>query len=320
MEQQQIPIKINKRKRPKGKLRKLLFGLNEETGLLGKAGIIFLLVVIGFVFIYPILYMISASFKDLNDLVNASIQWIPSQLYWGNFTRAYEILDYIPTLMQTIFVAVVPSVIQMIICAIIGYGLATYEFFGKKLIFVLVLLTFIIPPQITIIPRYILFNKIGMLGSIFTYVLPALFGQGINSAIFILIFYQTFKTLPKVLLEAARLDGAGELKIFLKIGIPSGTSGFLTTFLFSLVWYWNETYLASVYFGDKLTTLPLQLQKFVATFQSMFPAKGNNPLTSINEGIELAATLLTIIPLLIIYFITQKWFVESIDKSGITGE
>ncbi len=87
-----------------------------------------------------------------------------------------------------------------------------------------------------------------------------------------------------------------------------------------MVWYWNETYLASVYFGERLTTLPLQLQRFVASYNQLFPSQVDNPLTSMNEGIELAATLLTIAPLLFIYFITQKWFVESIDKSGITGE
>ncbi|MDN6194697.1 MAG: ABC transporter permease subunit, partial [Alkalibacterium sp.] len=175
-------------------------------------------------------------------------------------------------------------------------------------------------PQITVIPRYILFNNLGLLGSIAAYAIPAGLGQGINSAIFILIFYQTYRAIPVSLIEAARLDGAGEFKIFTKIGIPMGLSAFIISFLFSLVWYWNETYLASIYFGGTLSTLPLELQRFVAAYNNMFPGSGGDGIAGVNEAIELAATLLSIIPLLIIYFISQKWFVESIDRSGITGE
>ena len=302
------------------KIKKIVIGQNERMGWLTKIGLLSLLVIVGFIYVYPVLYMISASFKDVSDLVNASVQWIPTRVYTGNFLRAYEVLDYFPSLFQTILVSVTPALIQMVVCAFVGYGFAVYHFKGKTLMLGLVIFTFIVPPQITLIPRYMLFNRLGILDSLLAYLVPATFGQGINSGIFILIFYQTFRTLPKVLLEAARLDGAGELKIFRLIGIPSGLPGFLTTFLFSLVWYWNETYLASVYFGERLTTLPLQLQKFVASYNNLFPSQGDNPLTSMNEGIELAATLLTILPLLIIYFVTQKWFVESMDKSGITGE
>lgn len=312
--------KKTKKRWTKSYLKKVMFGSNENSGLLGKLFIYLLLIILGFVFIYPIIYMISYSFKDLDDLLSSTVNWIPSHLYLGNFTKAIKVLEYAKTLGESLFISLVPSIIQMLICSIVGYGFAIYNFKGKTVFLGLVLSTFIIPPQITIIPRYILFNKLGILGTVLTYVLPASFGQGINSAIFILIFYQLFKTLPKVLLEAARLDGANELKIFFSIGVPSGFSGYLITFLFSLVWYWNETYLASIYFGNSLSTLPLQLQRFVASYNNMFKPSGASATSNINEGIELAATLLTIAPLLVLYFIAQKWFVESIDKSGITGE
>ncbi|MBC1232620.1 carbohydrate ABC transporter permease [Listeria booriae] len=303
------------------KMKRFLLGMNGMDGFLMKIVIYGLLVVIGFVFLYPILYMVSYSFKDLDDLLNAAVSWVPSKLYLGNFERAYEVLDYMKTFGQTLIVAILPSVLQMIVAAVVGYGFALYNFRGKNVLLVLVLATFVIPPQVTVIPRYILFNELEMLGSISSYALPAILGQGLNSAIFILIFYQTFRAIPKSLVEAARLDGANEFKIFYRIGLSMATSAFIITFLFSVVWYWNETYLASIYFGDSLTTLPLQLQKFVAAYNNMFPAgQGGATLSGINEGIELAATLLTIIPLLIIYFIAQKWFVQSIDKSGITGE
>lgn len=318
MEKGQSHVMLN---RFRLRIKRIVFGKHGDNGVVASTAVIVLLIILGFVFLYPLFYMLSYSFMNLSDLLNGSIQWIPSHFYFGNFTKALKVLNYWKTLGQTIVVAGVPSLIQMMVCSIIGYGFAIYDFRGKRFLLGLVLATFIIPPQITIIPRYILFNRLGMLDSLMTYILPALFGQGINSAIFILIFYQTFKTLPKVLLEAARLDGAGEFKIFTKIGIRSGGSGYLITFLFSVVWYWNETYLASIYFGDKWTTLQLQLQNFVATYATMYSsASSSGGIGNINEGIELAATLLTIIPLLIFYFVTQRWFVQSIDKSGITGE
>lgn len=302
------------------RMKKILLGTNSDAGLLMKIISYALLISVGFIFLYPIIYMVSYAFKNLGDLLNSSVNWIPTQFYTENITRAFDVLNYIPTLLQTVFVAVLPSILQMLVASVVGYGFARYNFKGKRILLILVMITFIIPPQITVIPRYILFNQLGLLGSIAAYAIPAGLGQGINSAIFILIFYQTYRTIPVSLIEAARLDGAGEFKIFTKIGVPIGSSAFIISFLFSLVWYWNETYLASIYFGGALTTLPLELQRFVAAYNNLYPGGGSGGLTGINESIELAATLLSIIPLLLIYFVSQKWFVESIDRSGITGE
>lgn len=165
-----------------------------------------------------------------------------------------------------------------------------------------------------------LFSELGLLGSLNAFTLPAVTGQGINSAIFILIFYQFFRRLPKSLEEAAMLDGAGHFRIFFRISVPLVGPAFLISFLFSLVWYWNETYLASLYFGNELTTLPLQLQKFVDTYEKMFASTDSAMGDKINEGIRMAGTMLSILPLLIVYFITQRWFVEGVERTGITGE
>jgi multiple sugar transport system permease protein len=125
--------------------------------------------------------------------------------------------------------------------------------------------------------------------------------------------------IPNALEEAAQLDGAGYVRVFTTIAIPMAVPAIIISFLFSFVWYWNETYLASLYFGNELTTLPLQLKKFVATYQQLY-ANEETTGQSINEAINMAGTVLTILPLLVVYFLTQKWFVEGIDRSGITGE
>lgn len=302
------------------KAKRGLLGIHGNDGLLIKVLIYALLIGIGFVYIYPLLYMGVYSIKNLDDILNPLVNWIPTQFYLGNYLKANQVLSFFPTLLETLYVTVLPSLAQTAIAAVVGYGLARFEFPGKKLIFVLVLTTFIIPPQVLLIPRYIFFNELNLLGSLNAFMLPALTGQGINSAIFILIFYQFFRMLPKSLEEAAQIDGAGHLRIFLTIAIPMAVPAFIISFLFSFVWYWNETYLASIYFGNELTTLPLQLQKFVATYQKMFPAGMELSGNQINEGIKMAGTLLSILPLLVVYFITQRWFVEGVDRSGITGE
>ncbi|HLU23893.1 carbohydrate ABC transporter permease [Lederbergia graminis] len=302
------------------KVKRWLLGMHGTDGFLVKVLIYGLLIGIGFVYLYPIIYLGVYSFKTLDDILNPLVNWIPTTFYVGNYERAIQVLDFIPTLLETLYVTVLPSIVQTAIAAVIGYGLARFDFPFKKTIFALVLATFIIPAPVTLIPRYIFFNELNILGSLNAFLLPAVTGQGLNSAIFILIFYQFFKALPKALEEAAQIDGAGHLRIFLTIAIPMAVPSFIISFLFSFVWYWNETYLASIYFGNALSTLPLELEKFVATYQKMFPVGMEMSGNQINEAIRLAGTLLSILPLLIVYFITQRWFVEGVDRSGITGE
>ncbi|WP_438348049.1 carbohydrate ABC transporter permease [Paenibacillus sp. FA6] len=300
------------------KIRKLMFGMGENDGYVFKALVYLLLIAIGFVYLYPVLFMLVNSFMSLDDLLNSMIKWVPSTLYIENYTKSWRVLDYGNTLMQTILVAGLPALLQTISCGIIGYGFAKFEFPFKKLLFLLMLATFIIPSQITMMPTYLLFKKYALLGSLETFIYPALLGQGLKSALFILIFYQFFKTIPTVLEEAAEIDGAGSFKIFYRIAVPMSVPAIIIVFLFSFVWYWNETYLAGLYFGNELTILPLELQRFTDSYNKVYPP--GSPGSQLNEAVRLAGTLLTIVPLLILYFVLQRWFVEGVERSGITGE
>ena len=217
-------------------------------------------------------------------------------------------------------VSVIPSLITAAVCSLVGYGLARYRFFGKNLIFALILATFIIPAQNTVIPQMLTYKSLGLLGNILSLILPAIFGQGFRSAIFILIFYQTFLSLPKVLEEAARLDGASDLKIFFQIALPAALPAFIISIIFSTVWYWNETYLTVIFLEGGVQTLPMQLSKFVQAYENLYPAGMVNIFDRLNEAVKLSGTFLNILPLLLLYFVLQKWFVESVERSGITGE
>ncbi len=301
-------------------LKGFLLGNRAGSGLIFKIALYALLIAIGFVYLYPLLFMFVTSMKSPEDLLNPMVQWVPSQFYITNYIKAFHVLNYPKTLLDSLLVSVVPSAIQTVVCSVIGYGLARYKFRGKSLMFALILATFIIPAQNTIIPQMLTYKRMGLLGNILALILPAVGGQGYQSAIFILIFYMTFVSLPKVLDEAARLDGATELQIFLTIAVPGAVSAYIISMIFSTVWYWNETFMTNILLEGGIQTLPMQLAKFVDAYKNLYPPGTINIFDQLNEAIKLSGTFLNILPLLVMYFILQKWFVESIERTGITGE
>ncbi len=301
-------------------LRSYLFGSRTSYGLVFTVILYLLLIAIGFVYLYPLLFMFITSLKSPSDLLNPMVQWIPTEVYVGNYTKALRVLDYTKTLGSSIMISVVPSVIQAFVCSLVGYGLARYRFWGKNLVFILILATFIIPAQNTVIPQMLTYRQMGLLGEIWALILPAIGGQGYKSAIFILIFYQTFISLPKVLEEAARLDGASDAAIFFRIAIPAAIPSYIISIIFSTVWYWNETFLTVVFLEGGIQSLPMQLSKFVQAYENLYPPGMVNIFDRLNEAVKLSGTFLNILPLLLMYFVLQRWFVESIERTGITGE
>lgn len=304
------------------KAHRFLFGINDKKGFLMKLVIYTLLLCIGFVYLYPIMHMVVTSMMSLSDLLDSSVRWIPSVFYTENYEQAFSVMNIRKSLLGSFVIAFIPTIFQVAVASIVGYGFARFDFPLKKLLFGLMLFSFIIPPQILMMPTYRLFSEIGLTGSINAFWIPAALGQGINSTIFILIFYQFFKQTPASLYEAAEVDGAGQLTAFFRIAIPMAVPAFIVSFLFSFVWYWNETYLTTLYLTSKspdFTTILIQLQQFEQNYEAMYPVTENSP-NKINEGIKMAGTFISILPLLIIYFFLQRYFVESVDRTGITGE
>ena len=308
----------------KEKVRKFFMGSKEKQGFLKVFCIYALLICIGFIYLNPILQMLSKSFMNLDDLLDSSINWIPSKFILSNYAQAAKRMDLWASLGKRIILAGVTTLCNLISCAIIGYGLARFEFPFKKVVLAVIVFTFILPSQVTMIPTYALYSQIGILGTILPFVVPPLLGMGINAPIFILIFWQFFRQVPKVLIEAAQIDGAGYFKSFFRISLPSATPAFITVGLFSFVWYWNESYLTEMYVSGVMTksgwtSLVIQLDNFASNYNT-YATTAASGATSINEAINMSGTMLSILPLLLMYFVLQRYFVESIDKTGITGE
>lgn len=277
----------------------------------------FLLIGIGIVFIYPILYMLVNSFKNVSDLVNPTVEWIPTGLYLDNYRTAVEVLDYWQSLAMTVALMLFATVFQTVSCALAGYALARHDMPLKKLWLVLMVMSFLTPSSVTLIPKYLMFNTYGMIGNPLSVLLPALLGQGVNSAVFVLIFYQFFAGYPRSFDEAARLDGASGLTIFLKVAVPACVPAIIVSILFSFVWFWNETYVSGLLLGDSMRTLPMKLQSFVEEYNRM---QGSGAESRINESLQLAATVLVVTPLMLLYIALQKYFIEGIESAGLTGE
>jgi multiple sugar transport system permease protein len=304
------------KKNPWRHFRKLLLGRQGTDGILGRTFLYALLVIIGFVYLYPILKMLAYSVKDLEDLVNPVVEWIPTKIYLENYATSWKVLDYGKTFLFSLLVTLVPALLQTFTTSLAGYALAKFRMRFKVVVFGLILMTYLLPQQVYMIPKYVLFFRMGILESAWAIILPAMFGQGLSSAIFILIFYQFFRLQPIALDESAEIDGANPYQIFARIGAPLAAPAYITAFLFSFVWYWNETYISSLFLGSDLYTLQLKL----LNFQSQFNLTQGLTQTVTNEAIRYAATILIILPVLITYLVMQKWFVEGIDRTGVTGE
>lgn len=289
---------------------------------------------LGFVIMYPILFMISAAIRPQAEMNDPSIMWIPKTLRFENISEVWEAIHYPTLLWNTISVNLICSVIQVVTCAITGYGFARFKFKGRGFLFVIVILQIIVPTQIILIPQFMQFRYFDIFG-IFAAItgtgeglnltdqpwalyLQAICVNGIRAGLFIFIYRQFFRGLPKELEDAAHLDGCGPFSTFIRIMVPNARSSFLTVFVFSMVWYWNDSYVSGMFYNDA-DTIALQVSNLYSTISSWL--NGGTP-TGIPQDFMVwieAGCLLSLIPIVIIYCFLQRYFIEGIERSGITG-
>lgn len=282
---------------------------------------------IGFIIVYPLLKQVSMAVKHPNDMYDLTVNWIPRQLTLLNFEAAYKLLNYSKAFLGTFFMASSLSLLELTACLIVGYGFGRFKFKGSKLLFALVLLTIVIPPQMIMVPLFLnfryftlfgLFQEPGLnlLGTSWPLALLAATGTAKRSGLFIYISRQFFRNMSPGLEEAAYIDGAGALRTMFQVMLPNAVPIGVIIFLFSFVWNWNDLFYTELFLRGK-TLLPLALE----SLHSRFAAYGER-MTVEGTYIQLvnnAAMLLYITPLLTLYAFLQRFFVESIEKSGIVG-
>ncbi len=295
----------------------------------------FLIIGLSFILLYPIIYMVSMAFRGGLEVYDPSVIWIPRSLTFQNIVRALEELKYMEALYNTITIDIVSSLIQVAVCAIVGYGFARFKFKGRGIAFGAVILTIVVPVQTVLIPIYLnyrffsvfgildIYNlltganaSINLIGNNLSFYLPALFGMGIRSGLYIFMYRQFFRGLPKELEEAAWIDGCGKFKTFYNVMLPNAKAIIITVFLFSIVWYWNDYFQTSMFLSN-VPTISTQLSGIKELLMEQVKKGAMNEYQC--AAIVQAGCLISILPMLILYMFTQKQFTESIERSGIVG-
>ncbi len=309
------------------KFRHKFIGYNMTDGLIYKIAIYIILISISYVFLFPLLRMLSMTFMTKEDIIDPEVIWVPTKLAFNNIKAAVFVMDMPKSLWSTLWFTTLLSVGQTLVTSLTGYALARFDFKFKKIWFMFILMSFVIPIPIVIIPRIMMFvsiqeaTAVQMIGTIKPQLYMTLLGQGINSAIAILIFYNFFRMIPRTLDEAAQMDGATTLQVFYHIIIKMSLTAITIVFLFSFVWIWNETYMANTFVRSGVDLLSLKLGAFDGLFARMSSdIPGQAGEARINEAYKMAATFMSMLPLLGLYFFAQKQFIEGIENTGITGE
>ena len=227
-------------------------------------------------------------------------------------------MNYWETLKNTFSLSIVSSFLQIISCSLVGYGLARFRFRGRNILFALVILTIVIPPQVLYTPTYLMYRDWNLINTPWPLYLPAMLGVGIKSGLFIYIFRQFYINLPGELEDAAYVDGCGHVRTFLQIIVPNAGVAFLTVFLFSLVFYWNDYFNVSMFLNNR-QTVSTALSNLMTSFltDSEFESIMFNPYLASTR--MQAGCLLAMAPLLLIYLVMQRFFVTGIERTGVVG-
>ncbi|NIK79592.1 multiple sugar transport system permease protein [Paenibacillus castaneae] len=301
--------------------------IKRGRGIVGTLFFYLVILSLAFVFVYPLLYMVSKSLMRPEDVADATIQWIPKQFSLRNYAIAMDEIKFWPGLLNSIIISFGSAILQVVSCSIVGYGFARFRFPGQAFFLALVVFTFLVPPQTFVVPLFKFFLDMGWVNTHLPFIVPALLGHGLKGSLFVLIFIQFYRTLPNVLEEAARIDGAGAFRTYWMIMFPLAKPAMLVVFLFSVVWHWNDLFEPNLY---------LLVPEYFNLAQNMAFFNGNANLdiqqaaSSVSTGTlgmaptlqnqVMAGVMLTILPILILYMFTQRYFVESVERSGIAGE
>jgi len=232
-------------------------------------------------------------------------------------------MNYLRASLNSLLFSLAISVCQLISCTVIGYGFGRFDFKGKGILFGLVIFTLVVPPQMIAIPLFLNFryfdlygllpgDGFNLIGTFWPFLLTALTGTGSRNGLFIYIARQHFRGMPRALEESAYIDGAGQLRTFFTIMLPGAIPIMVVIFLFSFVWQWNDIFFTSVFMRGGMPLLPFSLQHLTGQYHWSISEEFKTIVN--NTGM-----ILFIIPLLLIYVFLQRYFIESIERTGIVG-
>lgn len=287
----------------------------KASGIAVSIARLLFLIIVGYIVLYPLLYMFVSAIKDKDALLDMEHIWLPVTYSMDGFKEAFNLMGFVDALKQTLLVQILSATIEVFVCSFVAYGFARFKFKGKPIFTLFLILSLLVPIQMYSLSMSVNFRNLHIFSTPFVYWLPSLFGVGIRSGMMIFIYQQFFIGLPKELEDAAYIDGAGPVKTYFKIALPSSSVVITTVSVLSFVWHWNEYHLATLSFLSEDSTLSMVMNFLTVYLQQIGIYKGWPEYSTLVS----AACLMFIVIPLVLYMIFQRKFVRSIDRVGITG-
>ncbi|MGI6726287.1 MAG: carbohydrate ABC transporter permease [Christensenellales bacterium] len=270
---------------------------------LGRATIYLILGICTIICVLPFLWMLLTSVKSTAEAYRFPPTIFPKKWLWSNYTTGLQKANFPLFFRNTAFVSILSTIGTVLSAQYVAYGFSRFKCKGSALWYTLMMATMMLPNQVTLIPQYLLYQRLGMVDTYLPLLIPAWLGGG---AFNIFLFIQFYRTLPKELDEAAFIDGASTFQTFIYIMMPSVKSVSLVVLVMSLVYHWNDFFTPLIYINST--------SKFTLAIGLQFL---NSSMGTTKIGQMMAVAVATMIPVLIIFFLAQKYFVEGIKMSGI---
>ncbi|MBN1348776.1 carbohydrate ABC transporter permease [candidate division KSB1 bacterium] len=263
-----------------------------------------LLIALSVSFLFPVIWSISASLKSLDEVYEFPPSLWIKHPQWGNYPRAISRLPFLRFILNTLVLTFAATSGQLLTSAMVGYSFARLKWLGRDIWFIILLATMMLPGQVLLIPHYLINYVLGWVGTYKPLIVPGWLGGG---AFFIFLFRQFFRAIPKSLEDSARLDGASDWRIFWGIMLPLSKPVIVTVLLFSFIGHWKEFMAPLIYLSD-FTSYPISLG--LRMYQALEGSWANYLM---------AASLVALMPLVILFFVGQRFFIKGIMLTGIKG-
>ncbi len=288
-----------------------LRGLSSIAWKIGRFIIVF---GICFIILYPFINKLLTSIMSPEDLLDPTVKYIARHPSLYFFQDALKSVDFFNSFKNTFLLSTMVSVLQMLVSTCVGYGFARFKFRGSGLVFALVIFTLLVPPRLILTPLFLQFRffagtQLNLIDTFWPFVILSLTGQGIKNGLYIYMMRQFFRGFPVELEEAAYVDGLGIFKTFWHIILPNARSMMLTVFLFGFSWQWTDTVYTGALFSNLMTLTGIIFKNIVSL--------NNDPIMVTTT--RNAASLIVIAPLVLLYIVAQRKFVEGIERSGLVG-
>jgi len=265
------------------------------------------IIAVGLLMLYPLIWMVSASFKENTEIFQGSNFW-PKKLLLDNYIQGWNGVSEVTFgkfFANSFFIVIVAIIGNVLSCSMAAYAFARLDFTFKKVFFAIMLITLMLPFHVTVIPQYIMFNKLEWINTYLPLTVPKFLA---TDGFFVFLMVQFMRTIPKELEEAAKMDGCGQIKMYWYLIMPLSLPALITTMIFTFIWTWNDFFSQLLYLSD------IQLQTVAVGLRMFVDAMGNS-----SWGALFAMSTLSLIPLFAVFIFFQKYLIEGITTGGVKG-